>query len=686
MTAGEKTPGLLEVRAVRRRTEALLAESPLLLFGGCIFAVLLVFAWQDGGYAATVWLPGTLFVLGLFVAVLLGGASAMRERPLIASAVACFAAFTLWNYATILWAQERGFAWDGANRTLLYFCIFAVVVSRGWSARGTAILIGGYSVGVAVLVGIYVERATRGGDPAASFLFGRLASPIDYSNAQAALVLAALWPATLLASRREVPPVVRGIMLTAAGFLFDAAILSESRATLLAAPAALAVYLLIVPNRLRCVLTLLPVAVVGALSAPSLLHVYLAVFRGEHVSATLLDARSTIARGVVALFFIGTLAGFIDCAVTVPVRFVRIASVSALVTTILMVAVGAAGALVAYGNPVHDMRVGWRQFTSNRDDYGRVHLLSGLGSNRYDIWRSATLQFVRHPLGGVGSDNYGAGYLLDRRTAEEPLYPHSIELRVPSETGLVGVVFFAGFLGSGLVAFRRTRLRGSNASRGVGAAAAMVFVYWFAHGSVDWFWEIPALGGPAIAAFGLAIRTGDRAGKSRVGTIGWRHVVVMSVAGLFVAVPLVSTWVAAKETALAASGWPASPAQAFDRLSVARRANPLTDTADVTAAVIAGRVGDRARQRASFERALRRDPVNWYAQLELGVLDAIEGMRAAARDRLAIAVLLNPRDPVVRDVRDRIRRGETPDPAQIDRAFGARASVLQKKAGQQPTH
>ena len=657
---------------------ALLAESPLLLVGGCIFVVLLVFARQDGGYAPTVWLPGALFVLGLLVVVYVCGASAIRERPLIASAVLCFAAFTMWNYLTILWAQERGLALDGANRTLLYFCIFTVLVSRGWSARGTAILIGGYAVGVAVLIGIYIERATAGGDPAAYFLAGRLASPFDYANAQAALVLAAFWPAMLFASRREVPPVVRGILLATAGLLFDAAILSESRSTVAAVPVALLVYVLIVPNRLRAVLVFVPLAAVGGLSAPALLHVYLAVFRGEHVSGTLLDARVTIARGVVALFFVGTLVGLVDRAVVVPARLVRIASVSAGVVAALVLAVAGVGAIAVYGDPVHGLKVGWRHFTSNRDDYGRVHLLSGLGSNRYDIWRVATLQFLRHPLGGVGSDNYGAGYLRDRHTTEEPLYPHSIELRIPSETGLVGVILFTGFLGSGLVALRRTRMRSSDASRAAVAAAAMVFVYWLVHGSVDWFWEIPALGGPAVAAFALAIRTGEQSGSKHTSTPGRRRVILALVVGLLAAASLGSTWIAAKETALAASGWPASPAQAFDRLAVARLANPLSDAPDVTAAVIADRIGDRVREYASFERALRRNPVNWYAHLELGVLDALAGRQAAALDHLAVAVRLDPRDPVVRDVRDRIRRGETPDPAQINRAFVARASDLQK--------
>ena len=79
-------------------------------------------------------------------------------------------------------------------------------------------------------------------------------------------MLTAFWPAVLLASRRSVPVVVRGLMLAAAGLLLEAALLCQSRASLIAVPVTAAVYLLVVPQRLRAALTFVCAAAVTAIA------------------------------------------------------------------------------------------------------------------------------------------------------------------------------------------------------------------------------------------------------------------------------------------------------------------------------------------------------------------------------------------------------------------------------------
>ncbi len=49
----------------------------------------------------------------------------------------------------------------------------------------------------------------------------------------------------------------------------------------------------------------------------------------------------------------------------------------------------------------------------------------------------------------------------------------------------------------------------SGGAAGLGAVAAasvatVSVLYWLIHGSLDWFWEFPALGGAAFAMLGLA--------------------------------------------------------------------------------------------------------------------------------------------------------------------------------------
>ena len=138
-----------------------------------------------------------------------------------------------------------------------------------------------------------------------------------------------------------------------------------------------------------------------------------------------------------------------------------------------------------------------------------------------------------------------------------------------------------------------------------------------------------------------------------------------------------SPWLAARNIDAALQGWRADPAAAFEQLDRARRLNPYTDEADVYSGVIAGELGDKARERRAFERALERNPANWYAYLELGVLDAGAGQRAAGRRRLAYARQLNPLEPALIVVQDWLAEGRQPTRAELDALLLSRANHLQ---------
>lgn len=651
-----------------------------------VLALALVWVWKDGGYATTTWLPGALLVLGLLVAVVLATGMAFESR-LVAVSVLLFGAFTAWNYLSILWAQERGIAWDGANRTFLYFCVFTALVRWSLPGRTTSVLLGGYALAVAVIIGIYVYRATDGTDPGSYFVLGRLALPIDYPNGDTALVLSVFWPLVLFASRRGVPVVIRGLLLAAGGFVLETAILCESRATLVTVPATAFVYLLIVPNRLRAVLVLVPVGVVVALAAPSLGGVFTALTGGGPDLPALVDARHALARSVVALFFAGAVIALVDGALRIPARAVRALGIATLAVTLAVAAGASAAALAKYGDPVVRLRQGWSHFKSGRyDDLRRTHLLSGLGSGRYDLWRVAGLEFARHPVAGIGSDNYAAAYLRERRTTQEPLYPHSLELRVLAQTGVVGGVLFGGFLFCAIVVWWRSRRRHNGPAERVGATAgAMIFVYWFVYGSVDWFWEIPALGTAAFVGLALAMRTSDvQRGGMQIQRARSRRLWLKGgtvAAAMVAATSLAAPWLAARDVQLAASEGLSNPKQAFGRLRLARSLNPLSDAPDVIAGVISDRIGDRQGQKAAFERALDRNPSNWYALFELGVISALQHQRSTALHYLEAARRQNPHEVVIQEVHARVLRGREIDTAAIDREFVERASILQKKGG-----
>jgi tetratricopeptide (TPR) repeat protein len=106
---------------------------------------------------------------------------------------------------------------------------------------------------------------------------------------------------------------------------------------------------------------------------------------------------------------------------------------------------------------------------------------------------------------------------------------------------------------------------------------------------------------------------------------------------------------AALEVERAVQAWPEAPDRAFSRLEQARRFNPLSERPDVVAGALAQRADQPDRARIAFQRVLERNPDDWYAHLQLALLDAADGRRNEAISHLVRARSLNPREPALRD-------------------------------------
>jgi hypothetical protein len=659
---GDETPARLALR-----------WSPLAL----ALAVFLVWGARDGGYSTLQWLPGALFLVGLVVVLALSEGRPFEGRPLLATSAALFAAFTAWSFLSISWAGVKGDAWDGANRTLLYLAVFVLFACRPIPARVGAVLLGTFVAVTAAVGAADFARAVDAHRVEGFFIAGRLSTPISYPNANAALLLAPFAPAIFLASRRAVPLLVRAVMLASAGLLLELAIMCQSRATLVALPLAMLLYLAITPGRLRSLLALAAVATPAALGTRRLLHVYSAVVDDRGLQPALTQARSVLVWSAVALFLAGLAIALADRWVEPSERAVKALGALVAVAAAAAVVTGAVALVGRYGDPADRVATAWRDFKNDKTaNAGTNHLISGFGSPRYDLWRVALHEFKGKPLVGVGVDNFAVDYLRLRRTQNEPVHPHSLELRVLAQTGIVGAILFAGFLGTALAAACRSLRQRRRFAAGVAATALTAFAYWFIHGSVDWFWEMPALGAPAIAWLAVAGQTvwrePPRPPRRLPYLVGVPLVLTAAVAAASLALP----WVAAKDVQAAAGSWAADPAAAFRRLDAARRLNPLSDEPDLVAGVIASRLHDRQRERAAFTRVLRRNSVNWYARFELALLDAQAGKRAAALAQLRVVTRLNPQEPMVKLVRGRVVRGQRISQREIDRLFLERTRLL----------
>ncbi|MGH3093023.1 MAG: O-antigen ligase family protein [Gaiellaceae bacterium] len=652
-----------------------MAEAPRLLPGLLAVGVFLAWAALDGGYPPTVWYPGALFLLALLGVVHMTVRGLLRGVPrATVAALGLLGAFTAWTFLTIAWAGVEGDAWDGANRTFLYLTVYALFALWPWRPGGAAAVLGTFSLGVAAIAGAAFLRAVASDDPADFFTGGRWSAPVGYVNADAALLLLAFWPAVFLASRRETPLAVRGPALAAAGLLLELAVLPQSRGALFAFPVVLLLYVAFVPGRVRSVLALAPVLATAFLARGPLLDLYESVGTDAAGSA-LREARGALVVSVVVLLLVGTALALAD-------RFVVLGEASTRRVSLALGAVGGAVALALAGvalaqngSPVPRVERAWDDFKTNRPlEAGSSRFSGGVGSNRYDFWRVAAGEFTENPIRGAGADNFAVAYLRERRSDEEPLYPHSLELQVLSQTGLVGAVLFGGFLVSALVAAAPARFGADPFRRAVTAAALVAFAYWFVHASVDWFWEFPGLTAPALAWLGLSAGLGrtppPAAGARRSGSALRLSALVAAVGvGLLAVLSYALPWLAAREVDRAAAVWRSDPEAAYDALGNARRLNPLSDRPDLVAGAIASRVGDVERMRAAFRRGLERNPNNWYAHLQLAVAASLAGERERALALLEQARELNPAEPVLDLVAEGIREGEPVSPEALDRMF-----------------
>jgi hypothetical protein len=319
----------------------------------------------------------------------------------------------------------------------------------------------------------------------------------------------------------------------------------------------------------------------------------------------------------------------------------------------------AVGIAATDGRPDRAIADYWNRSGTYQSLAAGASRFGAVGSNRPDFWR-VSLDAVRaHPLEGLGQDNWGNYYLKHRRSPEQPRWTHSIELRLLAHTGIVGFVLFAAFLVAALWAVLRRPWRGL-ADRGLATVALLPLVVWLIHGSVDWFWEIPALSGPALALLGLACSLARRPApvpaRERRAT-GWSRALVGAAAAgvtLVAAAALTFPYLADREVATASQAWVDDPQGAFRALHRAARLDRLSAEAPLTEGVIALHLGRHDRALASLDEAIGRDASNWFAYFARGLAASAAGRRDLARRSFAQARVLDPDEPLVRLALERV--------------------------------
>jgi hypothetical protein len=664
---------------------------PALIGGAVAVALMLVWAVHDGGYDEDTWYWGALVFVGMLAAVTIArGPGAVRLSRPARIALVAFALYTAWSYLSISWAGSPGDALDGSNRTLLYLALFATMLMLPWTPQAALLAVLAFVLGIGVIAVVLLFRLASADNVGSLVIQGRLAAPTGYFNSTAALFTIDALTAIVLAARRDLPGLLRGVLLAFACASLQLAVIVQSRGWLFTLPLIALVAIVLVPDRLRVLASaILPVAG-AAIPLRRLLDVYKSA-AGPALGHAASRAGHSALLVCAFVFMLGTLLAWSEA--LLPVRAPNVArrrTVGAILTVLVIVAVGVGAQAATHGHPVRFIVREWNGFSHPETSTGSH--FTDVGSSRYDFWRVALDAFVAHPIGGLGQDNFADYYVPHRRTADEPAWTHSLELRLLTHTGIVGFLIFAVFLVAALVAAVRVRRRpGPEAA--VAAAALLPLVVWLIHGSIDWFWEMPALSGPALGFLGMVGALGSRSepaggsvasGSVASGSVasgsgdsgergrGWPiaparralSTALGATALVAAVVVLAFPYLSVREVSEASDLRATNPAGALNDLRVAAELDPLAANPGRVAGTIALQTGRYATALQRFDQATTREPGGWYGWFGAGVAASALGERSLARHDLEVAGSMNTKQPAIRATLSRLDTSHPLSPSQ----------------------
>ena len=588
--------------AGRRLRELAGPHLPAAVPGLAVVALLIVWAADNGGYDPGTWYWGALALLSLAaITIAVLGIDRIGLSPASRLAVAAFAAYVAWSYLSILWAQAPGTALEGSNRALLYLIAFAFMAALPWTAPGAAVALSVFALAIGTIAAVMLLRLESASHLSTLVVDGRISPPTGYFNATAALFTIGALVSIALASRRELPAALRGLLLAMATAGLQLAVAGQSRGWLFTLPLVALATLAIVRDRLRFVAA----AVLPVLGTLIPVHALIGVFNSDSPAA-LADAARHAGKVSLALclavLVIGTLIAWAEGRWQprgLSPRGSRV--VGGLLAVIAIVAVVAGGTAATHGDPFGFVKRQWNGFSHVPTADATGSHFTDVGSGRYDFWRVSLDALVAHPIGGLGQDNFADYYLPRRHTSEEPAWTHSLEMRLLAHTGVVGFAAVRGIHRGGRGGSDPGPATRAGRRRWVAGAALLPLIVWLFHGSVDWFWEMPALSGPALGFLGmaLALGRGSRGTDARSAGRGlprWALGAAGVIALVAAAVVLGFPYLSVREQAAAAAVRDHNPAAALDDLADAGKLDPLSADPGRTGGAIALQSGNYTRR------------------------------------------------------------------------------------------
>lgn len=576
------------------------------------------------------------------------------------------------------WSVTPDASWQEANLMLAYSAVFiaAVALARLAPNRCEAVL-GGIALaavvvcGYALLMKVFptLERNNH---------WARLLAPFGYWNATGLAAAMGLIACLWLGARRTGHALVNALAYPAAGLLMVTLMLSYSRGALIVAAIGVALWLCIVPLRLRGA-TLLIVA--GACAAGVVSYDFASSVLSSEGVALASRASAGHRLGVLllamllVLLALGIAIGF-AAGRRAPSQVLRRRMGAALLALLAIAVLAVVGALAASqrgftGTISHG--VSTLTNPSAPPPANTPGRLTALSSVRARYWKEALQVFSAHPALGAGGGGYATASLHYRPANLDAKHAHGYVVQTLADLGIVGAILTLALLVAWTIAagnathpfnrrwsgWRWRSMPLPYTSERVALLSMLCVVVTFGlHSFVDWTWYVPGTACMALICAGWLAGRGPLREPLDAGPGRWRHLtpsgpsrVTLAVAAIALAAALLAAWaqwqpqrsVEDSENALTLLGANKSPKPALAAAEAAVSHDPLSAQALLRLSDIQQLSGHTRQATATLRRAVRLQPANpetWYylGQHELNV---VRDARAAVRE-LQAALYLNP--------------------------------------------
>ncbi len=496
------------------------AVQPALIAGVTLTTLLCTFVAQGGtNLKRTTWTEVFLMLAG---AVVCGVAVAHpRVRPSRAYGswlVFFFALLAVFTTVSVTWSLTPGDSWLESSRTFAYLAALAAGVALGRMApRSWSALIYALAISAVAICAWSLLTKIFPGWLAPDEEFARLRPPFGYWNSVGLAAALGVIPLLWLAARRSGHAAVNVLAWPGLAILIVTLMLSYSRGALLAIGIGIAVWLALVPLRLRALVML---GTVLAVTLPIIAWAFAQDGLTQDVAPLAVRIDAGQAFGALLLLLLTTLAvaglivGFLTAHHPPGQRVAARASRALIAVLVTAPAVAVLLLANAPGGIDGQVSKAWTKATDPvaETPQNTPDRLAATGSVRSRYWREAFKLHADSPWIGNGAGSFGElrlRYRMDRSTSR---HAHGYVVQTLADLGWAGLALSLLAMFAFLAAAVRVlglhpgafRLPWDAERVGMATLAVTVLVFGV-HSALDWTWFVPGNAVPALICAGWLV-------------------------------------------------------------------------------------------------------------------------------------------------------------------------------------